>query len=524
MAIIFTSRAQGPYEESLTIPVYDANNSEMALITTPGNLRSTLNESGKRIFFVQPGDYTSEGKVILDENGTSSNPRWLIYYDPANPNDQTHPANMDANDCATLGRIDITGDYWRLDRIRTIGDLPTTNPSIRLLSDNNVINRCLAEWAGGGAGQIGIGADVPGSYNVVQHSVIRNNQIVNGKDIHNLKISYGWYNRIVHNEFYNTAGDHIQTGSGSPDQDYRGTVIYDNDFYQDISKYHQGISSLPHENAIDLKFGGAAGAGNHILIAKNRFRNMAKVAGGTSPNNDQGTIDHSNKGKDKSYVLIEDNIFYDCKIPINSRGGEELDHYTVRRNLMYKSTRFAFWLSNDTNVKFDVYLNTVIEVLLANSDEKWVESRAKESSFKGNVVIDGHDVSNDNPSGAVSDYNAFYNSDPLNYEGTNSISNTSASAAQQTSYTFSMGIHTGLQDYTIPNAVPTTSSPHYNLTSGITFGGNSSIGYNSSDTYTQSWAGALPPSQNGAVPTVSITSHSNNDEVSGTITITASAS
>jgi len=526
MALIFIARAQGPYEESLTIPVYDSGNSEMGMITSPANFSSVINTSGKRIFFIQPGDYTSLGTTALTGDGTASNPRWLIYYDPNNPTDYTtHPVDMDPSDYVTFGRINVEGAYWRLDRIRAIGDEPTRNPNVYLVDDYQVLNRCLIEKGGGGAGQIAIGGSGsgkgPANYSVVQHCVIRNTQISTNEDNHGIKFDVGDYNRIVHNEIYNFAGDGIQLG---PDQPFKGTVIYDNDIYIDPSKYSSSVSEVPHENGIDIKNAGASTSGDHLLIKKNRFRNLSKVPGGTSPNDDQGAIDHSNNGIYKSYMLVEDNIFVDCRIPFNTRGGDKTDHYTIRRNLMYRAERFAFWFQKNTEHSHDIYLNTVIEVEEKFGDQEWFESRAYNTRIVGNVIIDGGGTLSDSPSGTISDYNAFYNSSGHSFEGSNSISYSTAAAANNTSYTFTMGMFTGPETIVIPNARPTTSSPHYNLTSGITFGSTSGVGYSSSDTYQQAWAGALAPSANGAIPTVSITSPANNATVDGTITVTASAS
>ncbi|MEO9476202.1 MAG: Ig-like domain-containing protein [Cyclobacteriaceae bacterium] len=521
---IATATAQ--YEESLTIPVYDSGNSEMGMITSPANFSSVINTSGKRIFFIQPGDYTSLGTTALTGDGTSSNPKWLIYYDPNNPTDYTtHPVDMDPSDYVTFGRVNVEGAYWRVDRIRFIGDEPTRNPNIYLVDDYQVLNRCLLEHGGGGAGQIAIGGSGtgkgPANHCVVQHCVIRNTQISQNDDNHGIKFDVGDYNRIVHNEIYNFAGDGIQLG---PKQAFKGTVIYDNDIYIDPSKYSTGAAVIPHENGIDIKNAGTSGSGDYVLIKNNRFRNLGKTTGGTSPNDDQGAIDHSNDGTDKSYILIEDNIFYECRSPINTKGGKLTDHYTIRKNLIYKAERYAFWIPKNTEHNHDIYLNTVVEVEAFSGDQRWMESRATSTRIVGNVIIDGGGTLSDAPSGSVSDYNAFYNTTGHSYEGSNSISYSSASDAEQTDYDFSIGMFTGPVTLTIPNAVPTTSSPHYDLTDGITFGNNSGIGYDNSDTMTQDWAGALDPDGNGAKPIVSITSHSNNDEVDGTITITATAS
>ena len=518
---------QGLYQEDLSIPVYDPQNNEMLLITTSSadSIEMLLNDPAKRIFFIQPGDYTDE-RIEISSDGTSSAPKWLIYYDPQNPTDYTtHPVNMDPSDCATFQRMNLVGAYWIFDRIRSVGD-GTRNPSISLLDDYIILNRCLIEFSGGGAGQIAIGEwgsnKGPSNYGVIQNCVIRNTQISVGDDNHGIKIERGDYNRIVHNEIYNFAGDGIQFGLNYGP--FKGTVIYDNDIYIDVSKYHLTVTEIPHENGIDIKYGGGSGLGEHTLIKNNRFRNLSHTPGGTSPNLDQGAIDHSNDGVYKSYELIEDNIFYDCRTPINTKGGDKTDHFTIRRNLIYKPERFAIWMPKVEEHHHDIYLNTIIDIQELDGDEQWYFSRAENSQILGNVVINGGTPSDETQSGTISDYNAFYNTDSLDFEGSHSISYGSDSDANNTSFTFSMGMFTGPVSYTIPNAQPTSNSPHINLTSGITFGSTSGVGYNNNDTYTQNWAGAIAPSTNGYPPVVNITDPSNGEEVDSTITLVASAS
>jgi|GEM_PF-1019389 len=527
MASIYMSMAQ-VYEESLTIPVYDSQNSEMALIEPNADFASQLNDENKRIFFIKPGDYSGYGRVTLRESGTSSAPKWMIYYDPANPNDNTHPVDMAANKLATFGRINIEAPYWNIHRIRAIGD-NTRSPNITAADTHIVIDNCLFERGGGGAGQVALGrkeTNYPSAdYCVVQFCVIRNTQISPGEDNHGLKLTKAKYNRIVHNEFYNSAGDNIQFG---PDQPFEGTVVYDNDFYIDPSMHYLNVSEVPHENSIDFKNGGGSAAGDHILIKGNRFRNMSHTAGGTSPeNNIQGAIDFSEKGHYKSYILIEENVFFDCRLSICSVGGDRTSNITIRKNLIYKSERHAIYLPKiNLELDHDIYLNTIIDVLDDGIKQRWMETRIEDSRIEGNLVIDGGGVLSDAPSGTISNYNAYYNTSELTFEGNNS--NHYTADPEQTDYVFYMGMFTGAKQYIVPGAIPTTSSPHYNMTQGVTFGNHSGVGH-ASEAVTQNTPGAFDVGgggggSNGAPPSTSITSHTNNEVVSSTETLTATAS
>ncbi|MEQ9304550.1 MAG: Ig-like domain-containing protein, partial [Marinoscillum sp.] len=497
------------------------------LIEPNADFASQLNDENKRIFFIKPGDYSGYGRVTLRKSGTSSAPKWMIYYDPANPNDNTHPVDMAANKLATFGRINIEAPYWNIHRIRAIGD-NSRSPNITAADTHIVIDNCLFERGGGGAGQVSLGrkeSNYPSAdYGVVQFCVIRNTQISPGDDNHGLKLTKAKYNRIIHNEFYNSAGDNIQLG---PDQPFEGTVIYDNDFYIDPSMHYLNVSEVPHENGIDIKNGGGSGSGDHVLIKGNRFRNLAHSPGGTSSTNYlQGAIDFSQNDRFKSYILIEDNVFFDCRMSICTKGGDKTSHITIRRNLIYKSEKFGIWMPKTEEHHHDIYLNTIIDVI-ADGDQNWMESRATSTRIEGNVVIDGGGTLSDSPSGTISDYNALYNTSGHTFEGSNTL--TSTSDPQQTAYTFYMGMFTGAKQYVIPDAIPTTSSPHYNLTQGITFGNHSGVGH-ASDAVTQATPGAFDiggggGGSNGAAPSsVAITSHSNNEVVSSTESLTATAS
>ncbi|MEP4532130.1 MAG: Ig-like domain-containing protein [Cyclobacteriaceae bacterium] len=527
--IIAFNTATAQYEESLTIPTYDSQNSEMALIEPNSNFASQLNDENKRIFFIKPGDYSGYGRVTLRESGTAQAPKWMIYYDPANPNDNTHPVDMASNKLATFGRINIEAPYWNIHRIRAIGD-NTRSPNITAADTHIVIDNCLFERGGGGAGQVALGrkeSNYPSAdYGVVQFCVIRNTQISPGDDNHGLKLTKAKYNRIIHNEFYNSAGDNIQFG---PDQPFEGTVVYDNDFYIDPSMHYLNVSEVPHENSIDFKNGGGSAAGDHILIKGNRFRNMSHTPGGTSANNHiQGAIDFSEKGQYKSYILIEENVFFDCRLSICSVGGDRTSHITIRKNLIYKSERHAIYLPKiNLELNHDIYLNTIIDVLDDGVKQRWMETRIEDSRIEGNLVIDGGGVLSDAPSGTISNYNAYYNTSELSFEGNNSNHYTADS--EQTDYVFYMGMFTGAKQYIVPGALPTTSSPHYNMTQGITFGNHSGVGH-ASEAVTQSTPGAFDiggggGGSNGTPPSaVSITSHSQDEEVSSTETLTATAS
>jgi hypothetical protein len=65
-----------------------------------------INDPALRVFCVHPGDYTQKGAIELTADGTPGRERWIRWYDPASPDDDTsHPATMQEEQRAVIERL-----------------------------------------------------------------------------------------------------------------------------------------------------------------------------------------------------------------------------------------------------------------------------------------------------------------------------------------------------------------------------------------------------------------------------------
>ncbi|MEO9476205.1 MAG: Ig-like domain-containing protein [Cyclobacteriaceae bacterium] len=509
--MVMTSHSQGSYEVPIEIPTYDSHDPTMMLIDSDEDW-GAINDEDKRYFFVAPGDYTGLGEIEITTSGTTENHRWLVYFDQENPSDiSTHPVDMSADKRAEFERMGIEGSYWIIDRLYGTATEDSKNPTFELGASNIIINRVLCEGGGGGAGQI----SVQGSEIVLQNSVLRNTQIIPNNDIHSVKVSEGFDGRIVNNEIYNFAGDGVQLGDKP--ESFKGMVIYNNDIYIDTSLYPEEVEEIPHENAIDIKQAGVPGnVHNYVIIKNNRFRNIAHTPGGTSPNPDQGTIDFSNKNDLKTHVLVEGNIFYNCKIPFDTKGGGTMSNFTITKNLIYNATRFGFWITGEVS-KHEVSFNTIIGVTQFEQDQNWINSESDQLEIYGNLIINGGDyILKDG--GYTSDYNVFYNTTATSAEGSNSMILGSLESRDFEAYCFDFGMHTTAETLCIPDARPTQSAAFTYLTADQYFGDVVDVGVDDLN-HNQDWCGALYPASVDGFPVVGFAEPTNLDTIAGEFSI-----
>jgi hypothetical protein len=81
--------------QDLQLPTYTPADPEMRLVANLTELDAAL-AAGTRIIFVAPGNYfvDVDSMVTIRSGGTADAPRYLLYHDPANPSDSTHPVHM----------------------------------------------------------------------------------------------------------------------------------------------------------------------------------------------------------------------------------------------------------------------------------------------------------------------------------------------------------------------------------------------------------------------------------------------
>jgi hypothetical protein len=520
-----SASASSPYEVPVSLPACDSGNSKVQFISSVADW-NTINDPLKTIFCVQPGDYLSKGNINLTTSGTSTEKRYIRYFNPSNPSDNTHPVNMSSSDRATVLRLTFQGaDFVVVDRLHVKQPIEEANSTSRNAlvrfhgsyeSTDNVLNRLLAEGGGDGGGQINFNGAAGSDRNTLQLSVVRKTIIDPGNDIHCVLITGDAEDtRVISNELYNCAGDVLQLHPGV----YDGTIIANNDMYNDPDFVQYT------ENGIDIKGGGSSGSGNQVIIEGNRFFRLGGE-GGTGGS--IGAIDFSNDTGEKAYILFKNNIFFDNPLPwtTNTGGGTGSSHHlSFVGNLIYNTGAAAIEPIKNTN-SIEIYYNTVISVA---SGGKWLHGTTISPASQDvmcNVVIDGGGYTIP-ASGTTSDYNAYYNTSGQ-LPGTNNVSGSTASASNNTSYTFQYKLLTGAQNYTIPNAVTSLSSPHKNMCSGASVGSRTGMGVDDAS-YSQADAGAALTSGGGSgdttAPTVSVTAPTAGSTVSGTsVAVSANAS
>jgi hypothetical protein len=520
-----SASASSPYEVPVSLPACDSSNSKVQFISSVADW-NTINDPLKTIFCVQPGDYLSKGNINLTTSGTSTEKRYIRYFNPSNPSDNTHPVNMSSSDRATVLRLTFQGaDFVVVDRLHVKQPIEEANSTSRNAlvrfhgsyeSTDNVLNRLLAEGGGDGGGQINFNGAAGSDRNTLQLSVVRKTIIDPGNDIHCVLITGDAEDtRVISNELYNCAGDVLQLHPGV----YDGTIIANNDMYNDPDFVQYT------ENGIDIKGGGSSGSGNQVIIEGNRFFSLGGE-GGTGGS--IGAIDFSNDTGEKAYILFKNNIFFDNPLPwtTNTGGGTGSSHHlSFVGNLIYNTGAAAIEPIKNTN-SIEIYYNTVISVA---SGGKWLHGTTISPASQDvmcNVVIDGGGYTIP-ASGTTSDYNAYYNTSGQ-LPGTNNVSGSTASASNNTSYTFQYKLLTGAQNYTIPNAVTSLSSPHKNMCSGASVGSRTGMGVDDAS-YSQADAGAALTSGGGSgdttAPTVSVTAPTAGSTVSGTsVAVSANAS
>ncbi|MBE8233090.1 MAG: hypothetical protein HAW67_05085, partial [Endozoicomonadaceae bacterium] len=302
-------------KKNIIFPAYNAENPEMALVGDLVQLKQALKKN-IRIIFVKPGHYFNPQKnnniVTLTGSGTAEAPRYLIYYDPENPQDNTHPVHMPIFKRAIFRNIWLkSANYWIIDRLTVekssvqnqifgggqIGrdDVDANGRPIMagtsgnfIPSSHNILNRMLYQQMSEDVIVIYEGCH----YNTIQNSVLRKNTLPD-KDWVGI-ILQAWHGRahsaeiigtlIQNNEIYDINGgiqlfDHEKI---TLNPDYRKTKIINNDIYITPNIYSDGKGKLTPkgvfaaaEYIIAIKAGTSSKASEDVIKIKgNRMWGM----------------------------------------------------------------------------------------------------------------------------------------------------------------------------------------------------------------------------------------------------------
>jgi len=389
------------YEEAVTLPRYDANNSEMMLITSDADWAS-INNPNINYFFVNPGDYSNSGaepngRITLTASGTKDKKRYIILHNGNN----THAGKLDRNQLAKVGFILQGANHWVIDRM-AYWDSPTVvNPILVKESSNNVFNRLYFHDVGNGL-YIYPGSDE----NVVQNSRFERDDI----SIFHDRAAIGIYNdskptavikntRIVNNEVRNFV-DGAQTIRTNIDRtisnNFEGTIIDNNHFYIDKTIYtdcygnHDESGSCAYaENALDLKVG-SANPQNPVIISNNKMWGFRKSDETNSDLGDSGALMPMHYGVD--HVVIKNNIGFDSAEGYSiadPRFGASIRNSSIENNIFQNISGMAVFVADSQQLTIR---NNVFKDIAVDHPHHWMAAYDNTSlTFSQNLAVSTHD-------------------------------------------------------------------------------------------------------------------------------------
>ena len=265
-------------------------------------------------------------------------------------------------------------------------------------------------------------------------------------------------------------------------------MVADNDFYLTPSMYTDcgGIAD-PNgacacaENAIDVK--GTLGvaepsAEDFVRFTGNRFwgfRPTDKTCGGTGSGGDAIVLH-----LEANHVLIEDNVFFDSHVGINTPN--TLPHSLSIINNLFAGIPGAAIAGLNKSEHVEVYYNTILDSRMS------IAGGGESHEVLCNLFIDA-------PrrwSSAVADHNAYYNSARIANPGISDLRLWTASQALNADYVTEIRRITGPEEIRIANALTTLDSPHAALCATVPVG--ETLGLGVDDTvYGRPTAGFVPP-------------------------------
>lgn len=454
-------------------------------VVTASTPWSSINWSNNTIC-LQADDHTAKGVLTIptSASGSASNYKVLRYYRSGDTNDNPWAQSQRA----TLKGIRIDGaDYWLIHRVTINGNGSNSNSGLELTmnggASNIIVNKILAENF-----QYSIIRTFDNGPNItLQNSVIRKTIVHPDYENQCIELDSTSRARVVNNEVFD-CNKAISSGNGDPtllDAKIENNDLYvSQDAHTDCAGNHQpGGPCATNEAIISFKTGGTAA--EPVEIIHNRIWGARSGDGTLMGNYNWGeapsiSLSQAPEGYDANYVLVKNNIIWDAQAGISNWWGTP-DHVSIIGNIIYDIQKRTQWdvfpirLNRMENV--EVYLNTIVD-----SPETWLKlsGDVRETDVRCNVSINSGAIMGTVSSSTQIENNAFYNT-PVHATGAPelSISRQNAADAQHQNYCFYRKLQTGAEQVCIPNAKPTTSSPHLKACAA-NVGSRSNIGINDS--------------------------------------------
>ncbi len=401
------------YEEQVTLPKCDANNTQVLFITQEADW-SKINDANKSIFCVKAGDYMAGGVKVLTQSGTANAKRYIIL----DNNNNTHPGLLNDNELAKVGFIIDNANYWVIDRMAFTESLDTTNPILVKNSDNNIINRYFMNNVGNG---IYIYPD--SDNNTVQNCRIQRDKFdlnydraaigLNSNSNLNENVTINIKNnKILNNEVYNFVDGFQAIRSGWLDNNgtilltinvnYEGTIVDNNHFYIDSTIYtdcngtHDSAGKCAYaENGIDIK-AGSSNVNNPMIISNNTIWGYRKSDTNNSSLSDPGVgvVVHYNV----TNVEMKNNIIFDSAVGINILDPSSLvaaaQNFHVDNTILYNIIGHGIYIAdtNDTTVENSLFQNFINQDADVYSSIYWLLSyRNNRLDVNSNIISNADD-------------------------------------------------------------------------------------------------------------------------------------
>lgn len=382
---------------------------------------ANINSDQYRVFCVAPNDYRSVGLIRLKSSGAMGSERRIQYYNSSIPVD-VHPYKMNESEKAIIQNLTFdNASYWIVDRM-TIASNRNDAITITNHSENNVINKVdLYDFRNG------IYVINGSNFNTIQNCTLHDQTYIDRAAIG----VHGWDNsgqnddpqftKIINNEIWNV-NDGVQLIGGiDAGEDYKGTIIYNNDFYLTSSRYTDCNGSFLSsgncacaENAIDIK-SGSGDTNNMVLIQKNRMWGFRKSDSKCSADMDDpgtGVVMHFGVNN----LKFAGNIIWDSQRLFGFQNQKQpISNVQISGNLFHTPYRYsgdlgmAFYIMNNdvlgNNMEFSG--NTII-----NSSGEFVKAASivyDNMSFKNNIFINSGRVDGESVN-ILANGNEYYDS------------------------------------------------------------------------------------------------------------------
>ncbi len=450
-------RSENSVAKKITFPKFNPKQSEQFVIDSTDDWNA-INDPEKRIFWVEPGDYTDRGQINITADGTKNNRRWILYRNPDRPNRKKHIWDMSPTKRATVAYLEFRdADFWVVDRLRLNSGIRVTgDKNNEGSSDHNIFHRLMWKEANNDYIRSGIrfgrrfskdpGHDDPlATKNTLQNCIIAGIQPVDSKtDVVGVVIAQSEDTHIVNCEIFDVT-DGLQTSI--VDQTAKGTVIQNCDFY-----YTERFANHPDsriEDAIDIKAHwpdeqAPADKSEWLLIEGNRIRDYNVIA----------HYQYSN------FIRITGNILFDIddEFAFVVHKKKEINYrFEVTNNVVFH-TQKGFKPRHLDNSLFE---NNVFVDVRGDVTWSWF-SNPENNTVRRNVFINS-DVGTKCLKNTV-ERNAYYNSTPFACDSTDGEKGTiirkKPEEAKHTDLKFQFRQISGPVDRTVPNSKVTPESPH----------------------------------------------------------------